>query len=359
MAGNTIGNIFRVSSFGESHGQAIGAVIEGCPAGLEFDTALVSEMMLRRRPGVSLLTSNRQEGDEVVWLSGIFEGKTTGTAIGFIIPNKDAKSSDYEALRDVYRPSHADFGYEQKYGIRDHRGGGRASARETAARVAAGSVAMMLLRNLGISIKAAPIGIGPFEMAYPEWVEAIGRDLNDKHGFPDKILAANSEQYILDLKEKGDSTGGFVGCRIDACPPGWGEPVFSKLNAALAGAMMSIPAAKGVEFGMGFALSRMKGSQANDPWVLKDGRPQTDRNLAGGIIGGISTGENIHFKVAFKPTSSIAIPQKSLNSQHEEIEVTIKGRHDPCVVPRAVVVVEAMTALVLADFYLLQRNSQL
>lgn len=352
MPGNTVGQILRLTSFGESHGAALGGILDGFPPGIVVDQPFLQKELDRRRPGQSIATSPRMEKDQIEILSGIFEGKTTGTPIAFIFNNSDQKSSDYDTLKNVFRPAHADYTYNIKYGIADHRGGGRTSARETVVRVAAGAFAKLLLTHAGIEIMGFTIQIGDLKVdpqncnINPVAIEkSIVR-------CPDPQISELMVALLKQLQEEGDSTGGIVECRITGCPAGLGEPVFDKLNADLAKAMMSINAAKGFEVGSGFKAAAMKGSEHNDPFRVKNGDVTTLTNNSGGIQGGISNGEPIVFRVAFKPPSSIAKQQQTIDKQGNKTEISIKGRHDPCVVPRAVPVVEAMAALVVADHYL-------
>lgn len=350
MSGNTYGKIFQLTTFGESHGKAIGGIIDGCPPGIELDFKAIQYELKRRKPGQSKITSRRKEDDEVEFLSGIFEGKTTGTPIAFIIINKDAKSADYEDWKDLFRPSHADFTYEMKYGFRDYRGGGRASARETAVRVVAGAIAKQILNQYGIIIKAYVSAVGPIELN--KHYREVDLQLTDNFitRCPDKETSEKIEKYILKLKKAGDSTGGIINCVIQNCMPGLGEPVFDKLHAELGKAMLSINAVKGFEVGSGFKASEMKGSEHNDLFVKKDGKIKTETNFSGGIQGGISNGMDIFFRTAFKPVATIMKDQESLDKSGEEVTMKARGRHDPCVVPRAVPIVEGMTALVILDF---------
>lgn len=359
MAGNSFGQLFRITTFGESHGPAIGVVIDGCPAGLPFDETYIQQQLSRRRPGQSALTTARDETDQLEVLSGIFEGKSTGTPITLLIRNKDARSGDYDALKSVYRPSHADYTYEAKYGIRDHRGGGRSSARETAARVAAGAVAQLFLRASGISIAAYVSAVGQINYTAAPTAEQIqNRDLQLVR-CPDPIVAASMEAAINEAREAGDSLGGVISLLISGTPPGLGEPVFDKLEADLAKAMLSINAVKGFDIGDGFAAAAAKGSEMNDHFYTDAGRVRTHTNHSGGIQGGISNGENIFCRIAFKPVATIQQKQNSIDRDGNAISLEAKGRHDPCVVPRAVPIVEAMAALVLADHLLRQRSATL
>lgn len=355
MAGNSFGQFFRITTFGESHGPAIGVVVDGCPAGLDFDLAFIQQQMDRRRPGQSALTTDRNEADRVEVLSGVFDGKTTGTPIAMLLRNADQRSKDYDALKEVYRPSHADYTYEARYGFRDHRGGGRSSARETAARVAAGALAQLLLRTVGVQVQAYVSAVGPVELQ--KSASELDLSLIDRNAVrcPDPDTAAAMEVLITQLKAEGDSVGGVISCVASGVPAGWGEPVFDKLEADLAKAMLSINAVKGFEVGSGFAASKGRGSAFNDAFVLEEGKVRTRTNHSGGIQGGISNGEDITFRVGFKPVATIAQKQQTLTRSGEATELQAHGRHDPCVVPRAVPIVEAMAALVLADHMLRER----
>lgn len=354
MAGNSFGTLFKLTTFGESHGEAIGGVIDGCPAGIEIDLEEIQKEMARRKPGQSAIVTQRKESDTVKILSGIFEGKTTGTPIGFIIENDNQKSKDYSHIKDVYRPSHADYTYDQKYGNRDYRGGGRSSARETACRVAAGAIAKQLLKDIRITAYTSAVGEIKLEKDYREL--DFNEIENNAVRCPDGGMAQKMESYVREIRSQGDTVGGVVECVITNVPAGLGEPVFDKLHAKLGQAMLSINAVKGFEYGSGFKGAELKGSEHNDLFN-EDGSTQT--NLSGGIQGGISNGMDIYFKVAFKPVATIMQKQDTINSQGEMVEMQGKGRHDPCVVPRAVPIVEAMAALVLADFYLLNKISRI
>lgn len=345
MMSSFLGNNFKIATFGESHGKAIGVVIDGCPAGLSLGTSDVQPYLDRRKPGQSKYTTGRKEADTVEILSGVFEGKTTGTPIAMIIYNADAHSKDYDALKEVFRPGHADYGFFAKYGLRDHRGGGRSSGRETAARVCAGAVAAKLLKECGISVLAFTKSIGPVEVGAMDWNETAKNPLY----MPDAKAAKEAERYLDGLREEKDSAGGIVECHINGVPAGLGDPVFDKLDAKLAQAIFSIGAVKGFEIGDGFAAAKTTGSVNNDAFCMKDGRVDKKTNHAGGILGGISDGTQIVFRAAFKPTPSIAREQDTLTKDGRETTITIAGRHDPVIVPRAVVVVEAMAALVVAD----------
>lgn len=356
--GNTFGNLFKLTSFGESHGSMIGGIIEGCPAGLEINKGLIQKDLDRRKPGQSKVTSPRKEDDKVQLLSGIFEGKSTGTPIGFLIPNINSKSQDYSNIKDVFRPSHADYTYEEKYGLRDYRGGGRSSARETACRVVAGSIAKQLLNNYGIKISAYVSSIGNI------FADEKNMDLNKDYDSnivrcPDNDASEKMINLITELKSKGNTVGGQIKCIINGVKPGLGEPIFDKLHADLGKAMLSINAVKGFEYGSGFSGSKMTGSVHNDEFIVENGNVSTKTNNSGGIQGGISNGEEIYFKVAFKPVATIMSKQNSIDKEKNNVELSVKGRHDPCVVPRAVPIVESMAAIVLADHLLRNRTSKL
>lgn len=357
MAGNSLGQLFKITTFGESHGVAVGVVIDGCPPLLEVDLDFIQQEMARRRPGQSELTTQRNEDDQIQILSGVFEGKTTGAPIAILIPNKDQRSKDYEALKDVYRPSHADYAYEAKYGIRDYKGGGRSSARATAAAVAAGAIAKLLLKKEGINIQAYVNQVGTIETPLPYTALDLSQTENNIVRCPHPETAEKMKALIEEAKTEGDSLGGCITCTIQNTPAGLGEPVFDKLQADLAKAMLSINATKGFEYGSGFEGTRLKGSQHNDSYTTENDTIKTTTNHSGGIQGGISNGMDIYFKVAFKPTATISKQQQTVNQQGETINLEAKGRHDPCVLPRAVPIVEAMAALVLADHLL--RNKTL
>jgi chorismate synthase len=355
MAGNTFGTLFRLTSFGESHGAALGGVIDGCKPGIEMPFDAIAAQLARRRPGQSSISTQRNESDYPEWLSGIFEGKTTGAPIAFIVRNTNQQSGDYETLKNVYRPSHADYTYEQKYGIRDYRGSGRASARETVARVVAGTLAEEILKRDGIEICAYVSAVAQHELPFAN--QHYSRSEVDVNVVrcPDETLAAKMIAEIEQARSEGDSLGGIITCRIDGVPAGLGEPVFDKLHAELGKAMLSINAVKGFSIGSGFDSARMKGSEHNDAFILKEGKPGTSTNHSGGIQGGISNGEPIWFRVAFKPVASIARVQETVTQTGEMTELSVKGRHDPCVVPRAVPIVESMAALVLVDHLMRQQ----
>jgi chorismate synthase len=356
MAGNSFGNLFRLTSFGESHGAAIGGVIDGCWPGIAIDVSAIQHQLQRRRPGQSAITSPRQEEDEVEFLSGLLDGITTGAPIAFLVRNKDQRSTDYAALKDVFRPSHADYTWEAKFGLRDHRGGGRSSARETISRVVAGSIAEQLLLSLGIRVVAFVSQVGPIRMddiQIPPLKEIVDQQAVR---CPDPHLAASMESYISDIGSSGDSCGGIITVIATGVPPGIGEPVFDKLHADLGKAMFSINAVKGVEVGSGFRSVTLKGSEHNDAFYTDEsGRVRTNTNHSGGIQGGISNGEDILLNIAFKPVASIKTQQTTTDRMGQEQKLHIEGRHDPCVVPRAVPIVEAMAALVLVDHIMLQR----
>ncbi|MGV3598577.1 MAG: chorismate synthase [Bacteroidota bacterium] len=352
MAGNSLGVLFRITTFGESHGEAVGAIIDGCPPQLEVDIDFINAEMARRRPGQSALTTQRNESDEIQLLSGVFNGKTTGAPIAIIIPNKDQRSGDYEAMKDVFRPSHADYTYEAKYGIRDYRGGGRSSARATAAVVAAGAFAKLLLKQHNITIQAYVNQVGTVEtpLAYTEL--DLGLTETNPVRCPHPETAAKMIALIEEAKAEGDSLGGCITCVVKGVPAGLGEPVFDKLQADLAKAMLTINATKGFEYGSGFAGTTLKGSEHNDGFITDNGKIATTTNHSGGIQGGISNGMDIYCKVAFKPTATIAKSQKTVDNAGNDVDLAAKGRHDPCVLPRAVPIVEAMAALVLTDHWL-------
>ena len=349
---NSFGNLLQVTTFGESHGAGIGGVIDGFPAGVSIDLAAVQKELDRRKPGQSKIVTQRKEPDTVEFLSGIFEGKSTGTSIGFVIRNTNQRSKDYNHNTNVYRPSHADFTYDKKFGIRDYRGGGRSSARETANWVVAGALAKQLLTHLNIGINAFTSSVGEIFMEKPYQELDFSKTETNIVRCPDDASAEKMIEKIKQIRKAGDTIGGTVTCVAQGVPVGLGEPIFGKLHAELGKAMLSINAVKGFEFGSGFCGARMQGSAHNDIFN-QDG--STKSNLSGGIQGGISNGMDIYFRVAFKPVATIMSNQQTINSEYELTEIMGKGRHDPCVVPRAVPIVEAMTALVLADFYLINR----
>lgn len=355
MAGNTFGDLFKITTFGESHGPAIGVVIDGVPANLPLTEADIQVDLDRRRPGQSKITTQRQEGDKVEILSGVFDGKTTGVPVALLIRNQDQRSKDYENIKNVYRPGHADFTYLAKYGIRDYRGGGRSSGRETACRVAAGAVAKKILKKYKISIVVYTLAVG----------DIYAKDIDFKNIEKNMVRSADAkaaEQMIAKIekvRKNGDSIGGILQCVIKGVPIGLGDPCFDKLNAKLAQGLMSIATVKGIEFGEGFNASTMLGSEHNDPFTVKSGKAALTSNHAGGILGGISTGEDINIRIALKPPSSIAQKQKTINEDLEIIETQVKGRHDPCLCPRVVPVAEAMIALTLVDRLMVQQASKI
>ena len=356
---NSFGNIVRLTSFGESHGKGIGGVLDGFPAGIKIDMAFIQAELDRRKPGQSKLTTDRKEGDKVEFLSGIFEEKTTGCPIAFIVWNENQHSSDYNNLREVYRPSHADFTYMTKYGIRDHRGGGRSSARETISRVVGGALAKLALKQLGISIQAYTSQVG--EIALDKDYTHYDLDAAEENAVrcPDAEKAIAMEELICRVKAEGDTIGGVITCVIKGCPIGLGEPVFGKLHAALGNAMLSINAAKAFEYGNGFNGLEQKGSEQNDVFFNNKGRIETRTNHSGGIQGGISNGQDIYFRVAFKPVATLLMEQHTVNIDGVDTTLKARGRHDPCVLPRAVPIVEAMAALTILDYYLIDRTTQL
>jgi chorismate synthase len=356
--GNTFGHIFKLTSFGESHGLSIGGIIDGCPSNIELDFDLIQHELDRRKPGQSAIVTQRKEEDVVEFQSGIFEGKTTGTPIAFIIKNKDQKSKDYSHNQDVFRPSHADFTYQQKFGVRDHRGGGRSSARETAVRVVAGAIAKQILAIKGISVDAYVSQVGEISVEKNYQELDLSKTDNNIVRCPDEDLAVVMESLIKSIKKDGDTIGGMITCVIKNTPVGIGEPVFDRLNAELAKAMFSINAVKGFELGSGFSCIEMKGSEHNDEFVSGENNVSTASNNSGGIQGGISNGEDIYFNVAFKPVATIIQKQNTINSSNENVELMGKGRHDPCVVPRAVPIVESMSAMVILDYMMIQRSRE-
>lgn len=358
MAGSTFGTVFRIMTWGESHGPGVGVTIDGCPAGLALCESDIQSYLDRRKPGQSKFATTRQEGDQVEILSGVFEGKTTGTPIALVVKNQDQRSRDYNNIKKVYRPGHADYCYDEKYGFRDYRGGGRSSGRETIGRVAAGAVACKLLSHYGISVTAYTKSIGSFEVSQERFDIGV-RDENRLY-MPDTETAAAAADWLKTLIGQLDSAGGVVECVISGVPAGVGEPVFDKLDASLARAVMSIGAVKGFEIGDGFAAARSLGSANNDEFSTdEDGKIQKQTNHAGGILGGISDGSDIILRAAFKPTPSIARPQQTVDRNGNSVMIQIKGRHDPIVVPRAVVVVEAMAALTVLDLFMMSRNSRI
>ncbi|MDM8154356.1 chorismate synthase [Bacteroides gallinaceum] len=356
---NTFGNIFTLTSFGESHGKAIGGVIDGFPAGIHIDEDFVQRELARRRPGQSALTTGRKEADAVEFLSGIYEGVSTGCPIGFVVWNTNQHSSDYDNMKDVFRPSHADFTYTQKYGIRDHRGGGRSSARETISRVVGGALAKLALKEIGVQITAFTSQVGTLMLDKDYTRYDLSQIEENPVRCPDPELARQMEELILRVKGEGDTIGGVVSCVIQGCPIGLGQPVFGKLHAALGNAMLSINAAKGFEYGQGFGSMDLKGSQQNDLFYNENGNIALRTNHSGGIQGGISNGEDIYFRVAFKPVATVLMEQSTVDKEGNETVLKARGRHDPCVLPRAVPIVEAMAAMTLLDYYLLGKVSRM
>ena len=356
---NTFGHIFTLTTFGESHGAGVGGVVDGFPAGIEIDTDFIQSELDRRKPGPSRITTGRQEGDVVELLSGVFEGKSTGCPIGFLVRNTNQHSSDYENVRNVFRPSHADFTYTQKYGLRDHRGGGRSSARETISRCVGGALAKLALRQLGIEVTAYTSQVGTIALDRDYTRYDLTQIERNPVRCPDQQVAKQMEQLILDVKRDGDTIGGVVTCIIKGCPTGLGEPAFSKLHAELGAAMLGLNAVKGFEYGEGFDGVSQRGSEQNDIFFSDNGQISTRTNHSGGIQGGISNGQDIYFRVLFKPVATQLRPQPTVTMQGEETELEVKGRHDPCVLPRAVPVVEAMAAMTILDHYLINETIKL
>ena len=359
MAGSSWGTLLTMTTWGESHGEGLGVVIDGCPAGLTLQEEDIQKYLDRRKPGQSRYSTKRREGDEAKILSGVFEGRTTGTPISLVVRNTDHRSGDYSQIKDVYRPGHADYTFDEKYGFRDYRGGGRSSGRETIGRVAAGAVAARLLESLGIQVMAYTRSIGPVEIEESRFDrEEIGRN---SLCMPDAAAAFHAEEYLQQMMGQKDSAGGVMECVVTGMPAGVGEPVFEKLDARLAHGIMSIGAVKGVEIGDGFAAAKSRGTQNNDPFRMKksEKKPVKTTNHAGGILGGISDGDTIVLRAAFKPTPSIGASQQTVNRQGENVKIVIGGRHDPIIVPRAVVVVEAVTAFTIADMLLQSMTSRL
>lgn len=352
---NTFGNLFRLTTFGESHGEAIGGVVDGMPAGIDIDLAFIQAELDRRRPGQSKITTSRNEPDRVEILSGVFEGKSTGCPIGFIVRNTNQHSQDYENMRCTFRPSHADYTYQQKYGIRDHRGGGRSSARITISRCVGGALAKLVLNQLGISIQAYTSQVG--NIALDNDYQKYDLTLTESNAVrcPDPEKAAQMEELITQVKADGDTIGGIITCVIKGCPVGLGEPEFGKLHASLGAAMLSINAVKGFEYGEGFAGVTARGSEQNDRFCSVEGRISTSTNHSGGIQGGISNGQDIYFRVAFKPVATLLMEQETVDKEGNPTKMTARGRHDPCVLPRAVPVVEAMAAMTILDHFLLNK----
>ncbi len=353
---NTFGKIFTLTSFGESHGEAVGGVIDGMPAGIDVDMTFIQQELDRRKPGQSALTTSRKEKDEVELLSGVFEGKTTGAPIGFIVRNTNQHSHDYDNMRDLFRPSHADYTYYEKYGIRDHRGGGRSSARITIARVVGGALAKLVLRQIGIDIKAYTSQVGDIKLENDYLHYDLDTIEQNDVRCPDKEKAAEMEQLIKEVKSEGDTIGGVITGVIKGCPVGLGEPEFGKLHAQLGAAMLSINAAKGFEYGDGFAGVTMRGSEQNDAFTIENGKITTKTNHSGGIQGGISNGQDIVFRVAFKPVATLLKDQQTVDREGNMTTFKAQGRHDPCVLPRAVPIVEAMAAMTILDMYLLRKH---
>jgi len=360
MAGNSFGTLFRLTTFGESHGAAIGGIIDGCPAGLALDAVAVQEELDRRKPGQSALTTQRKESDTVEWLSGIFEGRTTGAPIGFVLRNSDARSTDYDHLKTAFRPSHADFTYGAKYGHRDHRGGGRASARETACRVVAGAVARQLITSAGIEVSAYVERVHDIEVPFaPRFFERAEVDRSPTR-CPHTQTAEAMAQRIQEMRKAGDTVGGTVTLVARGIPAGIGEPVFDKFQAVLAHALWSLPAVKSMEIGSGLTGTSMRGSDHNDAWTTDDeGAPRTTSNHSGGVQGGITNGEELVVRLGFKPVSTLMQDQATIDVDGNGVKLQGKGRHDPCVLPRAVPIVEAMALLVLADQWLINRTAKL
>ena len=356
---NTFGNIFTLTTFGESHGEGIGGVIDGFPAGITVDMEFVQNELNRRRPGQSKITTDRQEGDKVEFLSGIFEGKSTGCPIGFLVRNTNQNSNDYDNMRDLFRPSHADFTYYEKYGIRDHRGGGRSSARETISRCIGGALAKLALRQIGVNIQAYTSQVGNIALERDYHQYDLSQIENNIVRCPDSKKAAEMEELISRVKAEGDTIGGVITCIIKGCPKGLGEPAFGKLHAALGGAMLTINAVKGFEYGEGFNGVCQRGSEQNDKIVNNDGNITTTTNHSGGIQGGISNGQDIYFRVVFKPVATLLMEQQTVDKEGTPTVIKARGRHDPCVLPRAVPVVEAMAAMTILDYYLIGRTAKM
>ena len=357
---NTFGNIFTLTTYGESHGTAVGGVVDGMPAGIDIDLDFIQRELDRRRPGQSAITTSRNEADSVELLSGVFEGKSTGCPIGFEVRNTNQHSSDYDNMRDLFRPSHADYTYSSKYGVRDHRGGGRSSARVTIARCVGGALAKLALRQLGVSVQAYTSQVGDIALQRDYRLYDLSQTETNAVRCPDAAKAEAMERLIASVKAEGDTIGGVITCVVRGCPVGIGEPEFGKLHAALGGAMLGINAVKGFEYGEGFDGVTARGSQQNDVFVPgADGKIVTRTNHSGGIQGGISNGEDIYFRVAFKPVATILQPQQTVDKAGQPTELTARGRHDPCVLPRAVPVVEAMAAMVVLDYILLDRTVRL
>jgi len=356
---NTFGNLFRLTTFGESHGEAVGGVVDGCPSGIAIDTDFIQDELDRRRPGQSRITTDRNEADRVEILSGVFEGKSTGCPIGFIVRNSNQRSGDYDNMRDVFRPSHADFTYFSKYGIRDHRGGGRSSARITISRCVGGAIAKLALRQLGISVTAYTSQAGNVALDYDYRKYDLSAIENNIVRCPDPAKAEEMIRLISEVKAAGDTIGGTITCVIKGCPTGLGEPEFGKLHAALGAAMLSINAVKGIEFGEGFGFADKRGSEVNDIFTAEEGRISTTTNHSGGIQGGISNGEDIYFRIVFKPVATLLQEQRTVDKDGRETTLKARGRHDPCVLPRAVPIVEAMAAMTILDHFLLSKTASI
>lgn len=356
---NTFGNIFTLTTFGESHGEAIGGIVDGMPAGIAIDIDFIQAELNRRRPGQSAITTSRNEPDKVEFLSGVFEGKSTGCPIGFIVRNTNQHSQDYENMRCLFRPSHADYTYNEKYGIRDHRGGGRSSARITISRCVGGALAKLVLRQLGISVSAYTSQVGSIKLEHSYRQYDLSLSESNAVRCPDQLKAIEMEQLISEVKSKGDTIGGIISCVIKGCPPGIGEPEFGKLHVALGAAMLSINAVKGFEYGEGFEGVDALGSVQNDVFTNNNGNIATKSNHSGGIQGGISNGEDIYFRVAFKPVATVLMQQETVDKEGNITSLTARGRHDPCVLPRAVPIVEAMAAMTILDYYLMSKTVQL
>lgn len=356
---NTFGNLFRLTTFGESHGKAVGGIVDGFPAGIDIDLEFIQNELARRRPGQSRITTDRKEPDEVELLSGVFEGKSTGTPIAFEVRNTNQHSKDYDNMRQLFRPSHADFTYYNKYGVRDHRGGGRSSARITIARCVGGALAKLALRQLGVSVTAYTSQVGDIKLEKDYHLYDLGTIEDNPVRCPDQAKAKQMEELIAGVKAQGDTVGGIITCVIKGCPIGLGEPEFGKLHAALGGAMLSINAVKGFEYGEGFDCATAKGSELNDVFINQNGKISTSTNHSGGIQGGISNGQDIYFRVAFKPVATLLMKQNTVTIEGIPTELNARGRHDPCVLPRAVPIVEAMAAMVILDNYLLNMTTKL
>ena len=356
---NTFGNIFTLTTFGESHGEGIGGVIDGFPAGITVDMEFVQDELRRRRPGQSKITTGRQEDDNVEFLSGIFEGKSTGCPIGFLVRNTNQHSGDYDNMQNLFRPSHADFTYFEKYGIRDHRGGGRSSARETISRCVGGALAKLALKQLGVTIQAYTSQVGNIALENDYQKYDFSQIEKNIVRCPDNEKAAEMEELINRIKAEGDTIGGVITCVIKGCPIGLGEPVFGKLHAALGGAMLTINAVKGFEYGEGFNGVCQRGSEQNDIFINNNGKVTTTTNHSGGVQGGISNGQDIYFRVAFKPVATLLMEQQTVNKEGIPTTINVHGRHDPCVLPRAVPVVEAMAAMTILDYYLIGKTTKM